>query len=297
VTGRTRATLDISLRAEAQGRIVALYHDEGDFVEKGTVIAEIDPKDINERVQEAEKLLSQREIEFKATKSLENRGFNSRIALAEAQTELDQAKTALKTAQTALANTKIIAPHKGVITDNHIEVGDFVQFGDPLLTLIDLNPIEIVGFVSEQNVKDITINTTAHLNVLNRQDIKGRIVYISPKANEQARTFEIHIQANNDDGFFVDGMTAQINVPLSSRKAYKISPSVLTLNDAGEVGVKLVDDNNIVRFAPVKILKDNPNHMWVSGLPQKIRLITLGQDFVRDGVEVRPTLAGDDGLL
>jgi len=149
LNGRSRANTSVTLRAEIDGKILSLGAKEGETVEKGQEIAVVDPEDRAERVGEAKSLLARRQIEYNAAKSLETRGFNSKIALAEAANNLDIAKTALKRAQDDLSKTRIVAPFDGVLTQRMIERGDYVRLGDSVITLVNLDPIEIIGYVSE----------------------------------------------------------------------------------------------------------------------------------------------------
>ena len=84
---------------------------------------------------------------------------------------------------------------------------------------------------------------------------------------------------------------------VDEKKAHRISPSVLSLNDVGQIGVKIVNAQNRVQFVPVTILSDTSDYMWILGLPDNVRLITVGQDFVSHGQTVRPVVADGDGLL
>lgn len=71
-----------------------------------------------------------------------------------------------------------------------------------------------------------------------------------------------------------------------------ISPGLLTLSDAGELGVRYVDDQNTVQFAPIKVIDETPEGAWVTGLPATVRLISIGQDYLAEGVEVKPVPQG-----
>jgi multidrug efflux system membrane fusion protein len=79
-----------------------------------------------------------------------------------------------------------------------------------------------------------------------------------------------------------------MTVPLKERVAHFVSPSILTLNDEGEVGVRVIDDDKRVRFRPVDILADKPDGVWITGLPETVTFITLGQNFVTLGQRVEP---------
>jgi multidrug efflux system membrane fusion protein len=71
------------------------------------------------------------------------------------------------------------------------------------------------------------------------------------------------------DGKARDGVTAVTLLPLPAEKAHKISPAILTLNDAGQVGIRAVDENNRTVFYPVNVLGGEQDGMWVGGLPEK----------------------------
>ena len=70
--------------------------------------------------------------------------------------------------------------------------------------------------------------------------------------------------------------------------AHLVTPSALTLNDNGVVGVKTVEPDNTVKFRTVEIIANNIDGVWLGGLPNKIQLITVGQEFVIDGEIVTP---------
>src|SRR3546814_14385271 len=82
-------------------------------------------------------------------------------------------------------------------------------------------------------------------------------------------------------------MTAEIALPLSATQAHRVSPAVLTLSDKGEIGVKAVDADNRVVFHPVKIVDTDGEGTWVTGLPEQVTLITVGQEYVGPGDSVR----------
>ena len=83
-----------------------------------------------------------------------------------------------------------------------------------------------------------------------------------------------------------DGVTAHIRIPVDEISAHLISPAAMTLNDEGIIGVKLVDLDGVVHFAPAHIIADSNKGVWLAGLPDQIAIITVGQEFVRDGDKV-----------
>ena len=71
-----------------------------------------------------------------------------------------------------------------------------------------------------------------------------------------------------------------------------ISPSLLTLSDAGELGVRYIEADDTVQFAAVKVIDEGVGGAWVTGLPETASVISMGQDYLSEGVKVRPVPAG-----
>ncbi len=84
----------------------------------------------------------------------------------------------------------------------------------------------------------------------------------------------------------IEQPTTKITIAGSELKAHKIPPSILTLRDDGTVGVKAVNEENIVVFFPTISVKDTIDGIWVSGLPDKVNLIVTGQEYVAVGESI-----------
>ncbi len=297
VTGRTNASRTVQIKAKIKGQILVILKEKGSRVEEHEIIASIELSDREAKVIEAKQRFAQRQIEYDAAKSLEGKGFNSKVTLTRSLADLETARAVLTKAVIEQENTKIKVPFKGLIYDQQIEVGDFVSVGDPMFTIVDMDPIELVVFVSERNISSIRLGHKASAEFYNGDTIIGNVSYIAPVADHSTRTFRVEISTPNTDYAIKDGLTAKVKISVERKKAHKISPSVLSLNDIGQVGVKIVNARNKVQFLPVTILSDTPEYMWILGLPDKVRLITVGQDFVSHGQTVRPVVTDGDGLL
>ncbi len=297
VTGRTQASRIVTLKAEISGQVVEILKEKGARVGRGDVLARLDIRDRSARVKEARERVAQREIEYNAAEQLQNKGFNSRVRLAQAKADLETARAAMKTAEVDLANTTITAPFDGVIYEQDIEIGDFLSEGAALFTIVDLDPIEISSYVSEREIGNVEMGAPAHGKSLGGQDIEGEVSFIAPAADEQTRTFRVDVSAPNPDYRIKDGLTTRLEIPVASSPAHKISPAILALDEEGRVGVKIVNDENSVEFLPVTILSDKAEFMYVGGLPDTVRIITVGQDFVVPGQKVKAVESARDGSL
>jgi multidrug efflux system membrane fusion protein len=116
------------------------------------------------------------------------------------------------------------------------------------------------------------------------------VSFVAPAADEETRTFRVEIAVENEENILPAGLTTQVDIEVRSKQAYKIKPSNLTLNDAGAVGVKTVGSDNRVQFTPVTIVEDAPEFLWVTGLNEGDKVVTVGQDFIVPGQEVEPVM-------
>lgn len=297
ITGRSHASRTLEIKAEVEGALTSLEKQEGAIVKKGDRLAVIEVRDRKARLAEARQRVTQRQIEYDAARALESKGFSSRIRLSQAEADLENAKAALKQAEVNMDKVHITSPFDGVLFEQAVETGNYLKAGDLVFTLVDLDPIEFVGFAPERHIRDLKLDTPARIEFLNGDTVEGKVSYIAPGAREDTRTFRVIVTAENDNAEIKAGLTAKLYIPLPDKKAHKISPSILALNDEGQIGVKIVDDKNHVRFYPVDILSDKMDGMWISGLPARVQIITVGQEFVMEGQSVNPVPSRSEGLL
>jgi multidrug efflux system membrane fusion protein len=291
--GRTEPHKRITVRAEAEGRIIALPVEKGDTVRAGTLLARIDPQDKPARLKEAEARLAQRRAELDAAEKLSEKGFRARTQLARAEAEYEQAEAQVRQAEVALAQTRIVAAFDGRLGEVTVETGDYMSPGDAVLDLIDLDPIRLVASVSERNVDRLSLGQAITATTVNGRKLDATLTYIAAEAAPETRTFTVEAEAGNTEGAVRAGVTVNLTLPLEARRAHFISPSILTLAADGTVGVKVLDADNVIRFEPVHVIADTPEGVWVGGLPETVTLVTVGQDFVDTGETVRPTREGE----
>lgn len=285
--GVTEASRKVTLRAETKGRIVAVPVAEGKPAKRGTTVVRLAMDDRRERLAETKARLNQYRIEYTAAKELALRNFRSKVKLAESQAHLKGAEASLASMELDIRRTALRAPFDGILESRQVEVGDFVDIGDPLATFIDLTPILIVGEVTDRNIGKVKVGAVARARLVTGARVEGRITRVSSVASSSTRTFRVEITIDNPDGSLADGLTAEMRIPSNETRAHRVSSALLTLSDAGKVGIKAVDDKGVVLFYPVEIQSDTPEGVWISGLPERVQVITVGQEFVRPGQIVR----------
>lgn len=303
INGKTAPVRSVELRAETKGRVVELGNREGSFVDEGDVLVRLDPEDRNALRLQAEAVLRQRQIELAAAKKLGEKGFQAETSVALAKANFATAEAALKQAQTELDHTVIKAPFAGIFDRRHVEIGDYLDIGDPVAMVLDQDPYLVIGDVTETEIGKLEVGMQGSVRLATGDRAEGKLRYVASLADEQTRTFEIELEVANPAGRLAAGVSAEIRLSIERVPAHQVSPSVLALADDGTLGVKTVDEQGMVVFIPVTIAKADQNDVWLTGLPEEVRLIVVGQGFVSDGAKVRPVLvdnpenAGESGQV
>lgn len=291
IQGRTVPFRDVTLKAEIDAQVLDVVPAKGERVAEGEPLIRLDMRDRLARRSEAEALVAQRLLQFRQAEQLASREFASRSKLAEARAVLESARAALESAREGVSNTTIVAPFAGVFDENLVETGSFVKNGEAVARLIQLDPMKVIAEVSERDVAVVSTGRPAVVQLVDGQKLGAAVTWISRAADPQTRTYRVELSVPNPAGQIPGGMTAEVQLGLDTVEAHLVSPAVLTLSDKGEIGVKTVDNGNLVQFHPVQIASDGPDGVWLTGLPAQVRLITVGQDYVVVGQSVQATPA------
>ena len=193
------------------------------------------------------------------------------------------------------AYPKIVAPFSGYLETLRVEEGDFLNTGAVCAALIDPDPMLLVADIAEKDIAQVQLGSDATAKLISGRLITGEVTFIASSADKNTRTFRVEISVDNKDRTIRDGVSAEIYIKGKEEPAHKISPAILSLNDQGKLGVRTVTADNRVEFKEINILEDTNSGMWVSGLGEEARIITLGQEYVFQGqtVNVKETFSPD----
>lgn len=273
---------------------------------------------------EARARLREAEINFNAAERLIEGGFASQTRLAQTEAEVQGAKAqivsadaALKAAETGLETVsasieaaragvesaqaavaaarkelerlEMKAPFSGLLESDTAELGSFLMTGARCATIIQLDPIMLVGFVPETEISKVRTGSTATARLASGEMVEGEVTFVSRSADPTTRTFRVEIEVANPDFELRDGQSAEIKVSAQTVQAHLLPQSALTLSDEGVLGVRIVATDNTARFLPISILRDAMEGVYITGLPQVANVIVIGQEFVADNVPVAPS--------
>jgi len=262
------------------------------------------------KLQEAKARLEEALINNNAAIKLAQGGYTSESRLKSTEASVASAEAGIKTAESGLQSTSsgiegaaaavaaakreidrltITAPFGGLLESDAAELGSLMQPGALCATVIQLNPIKLVGYVPETEVNRVRVGALAGAELATGKRVQGAVTFLSRSADPTTRTFQVEISVPNPDLQIRDGQTAAILIAADGASAHRLPQSALTLNNDGQLGVRIVDADNVVQFAAIRLMRDDIDGIWVTGLPEQADVIVMGQDFVIAGVEVAPT--------
>jgi multidrug efflux system membrane fusion protein len=289
LSGRTEADRKVAVTARTAGALTELRVKRGQHVKKGDIIAVLSDDAREAQVAQARALYTQRKTELDARRKLIEQGTLPRLELVNLEAQFKAAEAALAAAEAERDRGIVRAPWDGVITDTPAEVGGaaFSMAGKEVAQMVALDPMLAVVEVSERKLAGIKLGDVAELRLVTGQKATGRVRFVSKSASPTTRTYRVEVEVNNPDGAIPDGITAEVAIPMAPVQASRVPRSALTFSSTGELGVRVVGENDTVDFVPVSVVEDDQAFMWVAGIPDRSHVIVQGQDFVREGQVVQ----------
>ena len=288
ILATTKAENKIEIKSETDGIISSIPYAKGTFVEKGSIICELQINDRQELLNSAESKLEEAEISYSSSAKLVKNGYAPENQLISKKVDLERTKAEFKKAKIELDRIKIKAPFSGIIDHINPKIGELVTKGNICAKLINNNPMLVIGNISERNIDKLKIGMPVDIKLITNEVLNGKINFISSSAEPNTRTFLVEAILDNKDHKIKDGTTAEIIITVKSELAHKFSPAILSLDDNGTTGIKTINDNNLVEFHPVDIINLDDSGAVAINLPKILKVITVGQDYVNVGQKVAP---------
>lgn len=291
--GQLEAWRKVDLRAQVNGTVMQLNQDKGAVVAAGQLLLSLSPESRPEQLIRDQAEVRQREAAVTAARRLRNDKLISANDLLKVETELANAQVRLSSAQQGVDNTLIRAPFAGILDGRQVELGEYVQPGQALLTLVDIDRLKVSAQVPQQQVAQLKIGQPVRVEMLDGAQLQGKVHFIAAAAEESSRSFRVEVSVDNPQRLRLAGASATVHIDTGATMGHPLSPALISLDKAGRMGVKWVDEQQKVVFTPVQLLSVSRDQAWVSGLPDKVALITLGQGFVEPGEQVQVSIAGE----
>lgn len=237
-TGTLSAVTTVQIGSQVSGVIARLYADFNSQVEKGQLLAELDPTPFEQQVEQrradvtrAQVQTEDARIKYERQKRLLDAGLTAQAEVDAAKAVFDgaraqvqQATAALSQAQTNLRYTKITAPTDGIVVDKQYEVGQTVaaSFQAPTLFQIaqDLTKMQVQADVDQSDIGRVKVGQIARFNVdaYPEEEFRGRISQIryNAQVNQNVVTYPVILEVDNPEGRLRPKMTANVTIDVDT---------------------------------------------------------------------------------
>ena len=304
--GRLFANRRVTVAAQLPGIIDSYAVDVGDKVRAGQILVQIDPVDYSLALDEARANLGavQAQLDsankaFERCKDLLPRKVISsdhyekaETACKAAQAQFDRVKVGVRVAEERLKKTRLTAPFPGLVSERHIEVGQMVGTGVPLLTLVDLDPIRVKIFLTEMDYVHLDRRDPVRIRVeaYPERVFKGRIDRIGITADARTNTFGVELLADNPALILKAGLSARVYLTTRVLKNIILIPQKAVLFRDKGTDVFIRGDNKKAKIRSVTLGETKGARIRVlKGLKPGDELIIQGQHYLKagDSISVR----------
>jgi len=286
--GSLRSDESVMLRPEVAGRIEQITFKEGQPVEQGQVLFQLDDSVARAEVDQARANLALAQSHYRRAVDLKGRGFVSQQALDEASSNLKIQQAATALAQARLDKMTLKAPFSGVIGLRNVSVGDYIGQGQDLVPLEAIDPLKVDFRVPEmyfnQTQKGQTLNV--RLDALPGEERQGEVYAISPLVDAGGRSILLRATVPNPDDRLRPGMFARVQLFFGEDDVLAVPEAALTPSGQSQY-VFTVKDGHAHRTEVTLGERRNGVVEILTGLAHDDEVVIAGLQRLTDGAPVK----------
>lgn len=286
--GVIEAVQQSTVSAQTSGTVQSLPYDVDDSVAAGDLIVQLEDSEQRSRLRQAQAGLEEAEAaaadarqRFERIEAVHERGLVSRQEfdqarnnLAAARARVERAKGAVSEAQEQLSYTRVVAPYGGILTERHVEVGESVNPGQPLLSGLSLEQLRVVVDLPQKYAELARTERQAKVTLGDGRVLETGEMTFYPYANPQTHTFRLRMRLSEPNGSLFPGMLVKVGVPVASREALWVPASSL-IQRSELRAVFVLDEQGRPRLRQVRTgVSDNGRLEILAGLSEGERVVT-----------------------
>jgi RND family efflux transporter MFP subunit len=321
-TGRTVAVDAVEIRARVSGYLVKVNFKDGDEVEPGTVLFEIDPRPFQAQKQQAEGDLAQWQAQKKKAEADLARNQRLLPTGAASQKDFDSAVAAKGTADAAqiisaqgrldqadlnLEFSKVTAPVRGRLSKANVTIGNLVEASTVLTTLVSLEPMYMYFDIDERTVlqyrknyrdahpdvklpeaRDLAVPVDIGLANETGYPNRGTLDFVDNQVNPATGTMQARAVFTNDDRHLSPGLFVRVRLPVGDPKHSLLVNERAIGTDQGNKYVLVVNGQNVVEYKVVQLGPLDEGMRVVRGIAAGDQVIVDGLQRARPGITVNP---------
>ena len=287
---------NVLILPEFQGTLEQIFVYEGQYVQKGKLLAEINDSGLKEQLEQLTIQANFAKENFERTERLWNNNIGSEIQFLKSKTDFESSQKMVEQMKDKLAKTKIYAPFDGEVDEIISNQGSNLIPGvSQILRLVNLDKIYAEASVSEKYISFIEEGTEAIVQVpLLGKEIKSQIIQTGNFINPSNRTFRVEVPVENIDNKIKQNLDAKIKINIYSKKDAVVIPLRIVREDASGRNFVYVMNQDIKEgvYVTTKTFislgnKNNTDVEVTEGLKIGGMLVLEGASIVEDSQRVK----------
>ncbi|MDH5680358.1 MAG: efflux RND transporter periplasmic adaptor subunit [Spirochaetota bacterium] len=322
--GNLEAVAKVDIHTKVESRIISLYKDVSSSVSRGSLLVQLDDKELMERINQKQamanvvrasarqdailarhkKLIYQRALKaFRDNiipeQELDDSKTTYEVSLAQAtlsRARVREAEAAIKEVETRLKETRIYSPIEGIVSERFLDEGSLVRPGQPIFSIITIKVLKILVNLPEKDIHHILNNKGKlrdDIRVIVRVDalkktFPGILYRIYPTIDTSTRTAKVEIRLDNDNRILKPGLYCQVafNI-ITDSKALFLKKKAVHYDEIHKKYYVQQEDKGIVKITEVKVSRDDEKDiMIISGLTESDRVVYPYNSYLSDGSKI-----------
>ena len=292
VPAKAVADKEVTVSAEAAGRVLAAPFDEGDAIRAGARLIEVDTEMDSARIDLLENQLDSARREYERTEKLHEKGLATPQQLDQAETAVENARLNLEQAKVGLSKGGVRSPATGFVLRKMLDKGEFASPGAPIATITKYDPVIIRGQVPESLITRLKVGDPVEVFVPALDTVfETTVTRRAIEASSRTGTFGIEVRLDNAELEILPGMSARLRAVQKKWKDAPIVPREAILQGHSRAEAMVFPGTDEVGEAALRVVDLGPSRgpdvVVKSGLKQGARLIVRGHRGLVDGAHVR----------
>lgn len=282
-TATVQAEIKNSIAPSSPGRIREILVEVGQKVVKGQKLVQMDVANLSNSETQIENLKRM----YKRTQELFSVGGASQQELDNSKLQLDLALTNKKN---LTENTFLLSPISGIVTARNYDNGDMYSAQQPVLTVMQINPVKLLINISESYYSQVKIGMPIDINldVFQGEHFEGKISLIYPTIDERSRTFAAEIKLNNNNNKLRPGMFARVKIQFGTAKRVLVPDQSIVKQSGSGARYVFVYDSGKVEYIQVELGRRIENEFEIlSGIKNGDQVVVSGQSRLVDGAAAK----------
>lgn len=293
--GSLRSAQQVTLAPEVSGRVTKILFNAGSKVSGGDMLLKLYDAPLAAQQESAMAKLCFAKLQFKRSKNLAPTGAESKSILDQRRSERDQAKAALLKINAQLAQKQVKAPFSGQLGIRHVNLGQYLNPGDAVVTLTALDPLYIDFTVPQQDFSSLTpgAGVSVYVDAWPDQVFCARVSVVEPIIDKETRNIMVQAVLANPDEKLRPGMHANVHLNLPPQKNVLVVPDTAVMTSATGRSIMVVRGKDpkvsgqAEQVAVTTGRQTGDNVIITAGLVPGDVFLTNGQVKVRPGAMVK----------